>query len=183
MNSPNAGMLLAYLALRSGDQVGLLGFDSEVRLFASPVRGVGALHQLMARAAEIDYSTRESNFTLGLTELARRNVRRSVVVVLTDFVDPISAELMVENLNHLAQKHLVVFLSLRDGTLTDVVRAHPTDVTSINRAVVAHDLEQDREQVLQSLRRRGIHCIDATPEDATVRLLNKYLDVQRRELV
>jgi uncharacterized protein (DUF58 family) len=179
----NSGMLLAYLALRTGDQVGMLAFDSEIQTYVPPSSGVKTLPTLMHAAGNTEYTWRESNFTLAISELGRRLTRRSVVVILTDFVDPISAELMVENLDHLSRRHLVIFVSLRDPELTEIVRAEPASVNDVNRSVVAHDLIQDREQVLATLRRKGIHCIDTTPQNVSIQLLNKYLDVQRRELV
>jgi uncharacterized protein (DUF58 family) len=179
----NTGMLLAYLALRTGDQVGLLTFDSEIRTYVPPSTGVKTLPTLMHAAAGTEYTWRESNFTLAISELGRRLTRRSVVVIMTDFVDPISAELMVENLDHLSRRHLVIFVSLRDPALTEIVRFEPTSVNDVNRSVVANDLLQDREQVLSTLRRKGIHCIDTAPQDVSIQLLNKYLDIQRRELV
>jgi multidrug efflux pump subunit AcrB len=49
---------------------------------------------LQQLAAEIDYSTEETNFTLALTTLAGKLTRRSLIVIFTDFVDSVSAELM-----------------------------------------------------------------------------------------
>ena len=48
-------------------------------------------------AAQLDYSTAETNFTLGLTQLSGELEHRSIVVVFTDFSDTTSAELMLEN--------------------------------------------------------------------------------------
>ena len=45
------------------------------------------------------------------------------------------------------------------------------------------DFAREREVVLQRLRRLGIHSIDAPPEHVSVALLNRYLDIKRRELV
>ena len=48
-----------------------------------------------ALPAIADYSTEENNFTLALTTLSAKLDRRSLVIIFTDFVDPISAELML----------------------------------------------------------------------------------------
>jgi hypothetical protein len=37
--------------------------------------------------------------------------------------------------------------------------------------------------VIERLRRAGVHCIDASPEKFSVQLLNRYLDIKRRELI
>jgi hypothetical protein len=37
--------------------------------------------------------------------------------------------------------------------------------------------------VLVRLRRQGVHCIDAPPEQVSSHLINRYLDIKRRELI
>lgn len=179
----NAGLLLAYLGLKAGDRVGLFAFDSSVRLFTEPAGGIRSLGVLQRRAAELAYADHETNYTLGLNHLATRLRRRSLVVVLTDFVDPITAELMVENVVHLARRHVVVFVALRDPELDGLVAARPDDLLDVHRAVAARDLVVDRETVLERLRRSGVFCIDAAPDAVSAAMINRYLEISRRELV
>jgi len=179
----NAGLLVAYISLKTGDRVGLYGFDERVRAFAAPTAGVAAIHRLQRLSSDLDYSTCETNFTLGLAELSQRLTRRSLVVVLTDFADTVTAELMVENLDRLARRHLVIFVSLRDPMLDTVAAEAPRSVLTLGRAVVATDLLRERDLVLRRLRRQGIFCVDAAPAAVSIDLLNRYLDIRRRELV
>ena len=74
----HAGLLLGYTALRSGDLVGSYGFDSAVRHYGSPLRGTAAFNRLQSRAAGLDYTHEETNFTLGLGELSVRLKRRAL---------------------------------------------------------------------------------------------------------
>jgi uncharacterized protein (DUF58 family) len=134
-------------------------------------------------ASRIEYSENETNFTLGLTTLAQRLSRRSLVVVLTDFVDTITTELMIENLDRLAARHLIVFVALRDPGLGRIAAGAPADRLALNRAVVAGDLLRDREVVIQQLRRRGIRPIDAEPAEISTRLINAYLQIKRQERI
>ena len=85
------------------------------------------------------------------------------MVVLTDFVDTVTAELMIENLARLARRHLVLFSTLRDPALGGDGRGAPADLTDLNRAMVARDLLREREVVLLRLRRLGAQCVDAPP--------------------
>lgn len=179
----NAGLLLAYYSLHGGDRVGLFAFDDRVRRYVEPRAGVRAIHGLQQRAAQIEYGEAETNFTLGLTHLAGKLKRRSLVVVLTDFVDTVTAELMVENLQRLARRHVVVFVSLADPTLAGEARAEPGGLRQMHRAVVAEELLRERRTVVAKLRRAGVFCIDAAPEQVSVDLVNRYLEIKRRELV
>jgi uncharacterized protein (DUF58 family) len=179
----NAALLLSYLGLRTGDRIGLYSFDEKPRSFVEPQGGVGAFPRLQAAASEIDYSTGETNFTLGLAELSTRLRRRSLVVLLTDFVDVVTAELMLDNLDRLARRHLTLFVSLSDPGLGDLAGAAPRRLPDVYRAVVAADLSRERELVLKRLKRLGILTVDAAPGQISAQLLSRYLEIKRRELI
>jgi uncharacterized protein (DUF58 family) len=178
-----SALLLAHVSLRLGDRVGLYGFDRTARAWAEPQGGLGAFARLRAFSAELDYSTEETNFTLGLTELSTRVRRRSLVVVFTEFVDAVTAELMVENLSRLARRQLVVFVALRDPALEALALARPRRLGDVYRAGVAADFVRERERVLARLRRAGVSCLDAAPAEVSARLVNRYLEIKRREAI
>lgn len=179
----HAALLLAFFSARAGDRVGLFAFDDRPGSFAAPRAGTAAFRTLLKLSAGLRYSDSETNFTLGLTQLMQRLTRRSLIVVMTDFTDSVTAELMMDNLHRLAARHLVVFVSLRDPLLGHVMNAPPDDLVTLQRAVVADSLLREREVVLQRLRRRGILCIDANPHEVGMQLLNRYLEIKRREMI
>ena len=90
-------LLLGYVSLRAGDKVGVAAFDARTRAFVTPSGGVGTMARLQRAFAAVDYSAEETNFTLALAELRGRLSRRSLIVVATDFVDTVTADLMIDN--------------------------------------------------------------------------------------
>ena len=179
----NAGLLLGWFGLKTGDRVGLAGFDDRVRTWADPLGGVHNFGRLQRLSAEIAYRHVETNFTLSLAEMTARLKRRSLVVLLTDFLDPVTAELMVENVLRLAKRHLVLFVALRDPGVERRALAAPSSVATLQQAVVAEDFARERQVVIERLRRAGVHCIDAPPDRFGAQMLNRYLDIKRRELI
>jgi uncharacterized protein (DUF58 family) len=147
------------------------------------VAGVRAFPALQRLAAEVDYSTEETNFTLGLTSLAGRLDRRALVVIFTDFADPTSAALMVEHVGRLARTHLILLVIFRDEELEQLAAAEPREPDDVSRAVVADALLRQRENVLVQLRRLGVQILEARADEIGPTLINRYLDVMRRELV
>jgi len=178
-----AGLFLGYTALRTGDLVGLFGFDSAIRHYAPPRGGTSAFNRLQSQAAGLDYTAEETNFTLGLAELAIRLKRRALVVLFTDFVDTVTAELMVESLKRLSARHVVVFVCQRDPALTALIDRRPDQSRTLAEAVVAHDLQAERRCVFTRLERIGIHCIDAPRGAVSVALVNKYVKIKQRGLL
>jgi uncharacterized protein (DUF58 family) len=178
----NAAILLGWFCLRTGDRVGLIGFDERVRQWAEPAGGMHTFQRLQAMSAEIDYRRVETNYTLTLAELSTRLRRRSLVVLFTDFLDTVTAELMIDNVTRLARRHLVLFVAVRDPSVETRALARPRSLGALHEAVVAGDFARERHVVLERLRRAGAHCIDAAPASFSMALVNRYLDIKRREL-
>ena len=179
----NAALLLAFVSLKNGDRVGLFSFDARPRLSTGTVAGASSFAALQRQAARIDYSTEETNFTLGLTQLGAELERRSLIVVFTDFADSTSAELMIENLGRLLDRHLVLFVVFRDEELEALTRAEPRTPDDVSRAVIAQTLLREREVVIGRLRRMGVQVVDAPAERVGASLLSSYIDLKRRELL
>jgi len=179
----NAGLLLAWIALKGGDLVGNYGFDATVRHYVQPVRGMGNFARLLRSTAELAYHLEETNFTLGLAELATRLKRRALVVLFTDFVDTVTAELLIESMQRVAQKHVVIFVCLRDPFLQATVDAAPDRFETVAEAVIADDFLRDRRVVFDRLERLGIHCLDAPREGLSIGLINRYLMIKQRGLL
>ena len=179
----NAGLLLAYASLRHGDRVGLFGFDSEVRLAMAPVAGLGGFERLRRAAAGLDYNTQETNYALGLARLTAGLNRRSLIILQTDFVDTITAELMIDNLQRLGRRHLVLFVALNEPELAATAQAPPANVAELTRAVIADDFLRERRVVFERLRRLGVHCLDVPSASLGADLVNHYLEIKRHELI
>lgn len=179
----HAALLLALACLRSGDRAGFCSFDSSPRLLTGVVGGADAFGQLQQAVARIDYSTEETNYTLGLSHLAAKLGRRSLVVVFTDFTDPTAAELMIEASARLLTRHLVLFVVMQDEELEAMVAADPAEPADVTRAVVAAGLLREREVVIARLRRLGAHIVEAPAARIGPALINAYVDLMRRELL
>jgi uncharacterized protein (DUF58 family) len=179
----NAALILAYVGLKSGDRVGLFAFDARPRVASGALSGPGAFALIQRLAAQVDYSTAETNFTLGLTQLAGGLRRRSLLVVFTDFADTTSAELMLENVGRLMSQHLVLFVVMRDDDMEGLARKAPQDAEDVSRAVVAAALMREREVVIERLRRMGALILEAPAARIGPRLLAHYLDIKRRDLL
>ncbi len=179
----NASLLLAYVCLKLGDLAGAYGFDARPGGFSGLVSGTGGFGRLQRHMAGFDYGDEETNYTLGLTQLGAALKRRSLIVVFTDFSDATSAELMVENLNRLMRRHVVLFVTLRDQALEAIVQAEPTNAETVSRAVTAHALTRSRDLVIARLVRLGVRIVEAPAARIGPALISAYLDLKRSDVL
>jgi uncharacterized protein (DUF58 family) len=177
----HAGLVLSYISLSLGDRVGLASFDQRLNHFIDPVSGLVSFSALTNLSSQIHYSQEETNYTLGLMELSQQLTRRALLIVITDFVDTITAQLMVDNLGHMAGRHKVLFVSLKDPLLRNLADRQPETLNDLHLATVAHKLAMERGEVIQKLRMQGIHCIDTHPDQMSPQLVDRYLKLKRRE--
>ena len=176
-------LLLAYVSLKAGDRVGFCAFDARTRAFLAPASGFGVMGRVQNSFAALDYTTEETNFTLALTELSGRLRRRSLVVIVTDFVDTVTAELMIENLGRLARRHLLVFAALGNPAIQRQFEQPPKNMETAARAVLAHELMRERRAVFSRLRRLGVLCIETSADRLDSALISRYLAIKHRDLI
>jgi len=176
----SAALLTAFVALKQGDRLGLFAFDAKPRASSKVVSGPGAFNLLQQVAAGIDYSTRETNYTLALATLASGLKRRALVIMFTEFTDTVSAELMLSALGPLVGRHLLLFVVLRDAELEAFTASEPESADDISRAVTAAGLLQERRLVLTRLRHLGVEVVEAPAAAAGPAVVDAYLDLKRR---
>ena len=179
----NAGLILAHQALVEGDLVGLYGFAARPGVFHRPTSGPTAFRQVLSGLNTLDYSPEETNYMLGLGALMGRLNRRSIIILLTDILDTVAAELMVRNLRRMARDHLVVFVALREPWVEAAVGRAPRTVGDLAEIVVTMELDDERAAVLKRLQRIGIEPIDVAPQALSTALLNRYLKVKQQAAV
>jgi uncharacterized protein (DUF58 family) len=176
-----AALVLADVALNSGDRVGLLLFDEVVRAFVPPARGAEALVRLRETLIPARSSLVEPDYAAAFRTLASRHRRRSLVVLFTDVIDPRSSGALVAHTTRSAGRHLPVVVALRNDAL--VAAASPADrrsTTALYESAAAEELLSAREEALQQMRRAGVDVVDASPTQLSAAVVNRYLEIKAR---
>ncbi len=178
-----AALTCSYVALKGGDKVALFGFAQRPKVMTPFVSDSRAFHQLQSAAAALDYENAEPNFTLALATLTAKLQRRSLIILFSDFTDPTAAEMMVESIGRLVDKHLVLFVTISDRELEAFVNQEPSDVATLARSVTADTLERQRSVVLQRLRRMGVDVVEAPYEHIGYELIDRYFAIKNSEAI
>ena len=173
----NAVLLLAYVALRQGDSVGLLTFSGE-RRFLPPVKGAAGLPAVLRSVYDLETTTAPSDYLEAATELMQRQRRRALVVLLTNLRDEDSAEILPA-LRLLRTRHLVLLASLREKVLGEALAREPQELRDALRIGAVHRYLAIRQSALEKMQGGGILTLDVEPDLLASRVVNRYLDVKR----
>jgi uncharacterized protein (DUF58 family) len=173
----NAALLLAHVALRQGDAVGMMTMAG-INRYCEPRKSVAAVNAILNRVYDIEPTLAVPDYNLAARDVMRQVRRRSLVIVLTNLRDE-DDETLLPALKLLRTRHLVVLASLREAIIG---RALSTRVDSFDRAVThaaAADYLAARERSFRRIGAAGAVCLDVEPERLAISLVNRYLELKR----
>lgn len=180
----NALMLLSYVALKEGDEVGAITFGhapGQQRRFA-PRKGSATLNALMARLYDVEPGTHHSDYLAAAEDLVRAHPKRALVIVLTNFRDEDAAEL-TPALKLLRSRHLVLVASLRERVLRDLATQPILDERHAVEVAAAHLFAQARHDAFARATGHDALSVDVEPDALAVALVNRYHAVKRAGLL
>lgn len=172
-----AALILTKVALSRGDRVGLCTFSNRVRDWVVPRARMGQYPLIADTLFDLQADYNESDHGRALRLIAKNHRKRSLIVVLTDFVDAATAAEMTAHLALASRRHLVLFVAFGDPFLRSAARGEAHTLFEGFRKASAIELLHDRFEVLETLRRSGALVIDAEPDQVTPELINRYVEI------
>jgi uncharacterized protein (DUF58 family) len=173
----NAALMVAYIALRQGDAVGLLASGGDAR-FMAPRRGLGTVDSLLNTVFDLNARPVATDYLEAATVLGARQSRRCLVLLITNARDE-DIEDLIGAVRQLQRRHLVCVASLREQVLD---RAAHQDVVDFDAALnVAATLQyvEQRKRTHHLLRAQGADVLDVTCAELPAALVEHYLAIKR----
>jgi len=178
-----SALRLAFLALKTGDNVGLMGFGDDMGEFLRSAKGMAHFRRIIDASDRLTPTPEETNYNRAFHLFSRYQRRRSLLVVFTDFVDRVSATLLLEALSYVSRRHLVLFVACRDQELFERTLVPPASLADMHEHNEIFRLLGEREQVLLEMQRMNIHTLDLDASRVTVPLLNAYFRLKSEQRI
>jgi uncharacterized protein (DUF58 family) len=181
----NAVLMLAHVATRAGDQVGLLAFDSRVRAYLPPLSGRRAAERVIAASYDIHAQIVETDFEAAYGYLSQRLRKRSLVVLFTEVIDDVSAKSVVRTVRGLGPRHLALCVLFRDEALDAMVEPHTASAkpADLYQRAAAAEAVLWRDRLVRELEEAGALVLHVSPGKLTPSLINRYLRVKAQRLL
>jgi len=171
------------VALGSGDRVGLLAYGRSVRHRVPPYRGAAHLRKLIEQLALVREETAESDHLQAVSLLLSTQVRRSLVVWITDLAETSMTPEVIEAAGQVLSRHVMVFLVIGQPDLGELAAREPESVSEMYLTAAAQEVVHRREALLARLRGHGAIAIEVNSGGVAAAAVNSYLEVKERNLI
>jgi uncharacterized protein (DUF58 family) len=179
----NSILMLSYVALAQGDSVGLLCFADKLESYVPLRGGLSQMNRLLHAGFDRFPSLVPSNFDGAFLHFSKNCRRRSMVVLITNIIDDVTAAQVSGYMRSLRSRHLPVLALMRDRSVFDSADNPAMDDEVLYRSAAAAQLLIWRHEILQRLENAGVLNVDAFPDALTTPLINRYLQAKAKHLL
>jgi len=172
----DAALLVAAVAARAGDRIGLVAADVAVRARLGATSGDRVLPSLVDALTPLEPNLVETDPQLLAGEVLRQGGPRALVILFGS-LDTGADTGLVPAARSLAARHEVVVASVADPALGRM-RGAVASTSEVYRAAAAELAIASRDRVADQLRRLGVHVVDAPADRFASRVADVYLDLK-----
>jgi len=179
----HAALLVAWVALRAGDRVGLIVFAEEVSRFLPPARGQAQYLRILESLYAVQASSAYVDFRELMRFIRARVPRRSLLLLFSDLLDESQAVPLAAELPKLRAKHLPLCITMSDPVAARVAEAEVVTDEQVYLRAAAADLLAERAVVKAQLSRAGVSVLETHAANLAVATVNRYLEIKRRRIL
>jgi uncharacterized protein (DUF58 family) len=178
-----AGLSLASIASLASDRVGVVAFARRILLARSPRATSASVRALADALCDLEPVFEEPDYAHAFSYLRSHVHRRSLIVFLTDVIDPVSQSAVLAELGSLARRHVVLCVFMNDQAIVERLESVPAKVEDAYALDVALGLSEERVQAARRLTREGIITLDVPAARLSVAAIDEYLRIKSRGLL
>ena len=178
-----AALSLAGVAGTAGDRVGAVAFAGTIVAASAPRSTRASISRLTELLYDLEPRFEEANYSAAFAYVRRHLRKRSLIVLLTDAVDPLSQPGLTAELAAMARRHVVVCAFTSDAAIDRALATAPSSVTDAYRVAVALDVREERRAAAARLTHAGAIVVNVPANELTVALVDRYLRVKQRGLL
>ena len=179
----NASLVLSYVAMRKEDKAGLVTFDEHFDTFVPASKQPGHMQTLLEKLYSQQTTFGETDFSALCVHLNKHVNKRSLLVLYTNFASISSMNRQLAYLQQLNRQHRLLVVFFEDADLKAYIESPARDTEDYYRHVIAEKFAFEKRLIVSTLKQNGIYSLLTTPENLSIDVINKYLEMKSRQLL
>ena len=179
----NSSLVISNIAIRKEDKAGIMTFEKGLDGFLPASRRANQMHLILNFLYNQSTSFSETDYSQVYVHLKQMIKRRSLLLLFTNFESMHSLQRQLAYFKKLAHSHLLVVIFFENTELNELINSEVRGTLGIYQKVIAEQFAFEKRQIVLTLRNLGIQSILTKPQDLSVNLINKYIELKARQLI
>lgn len=179
----NASLVLSYVAIRKEDKAGLVTFNEHFDTFLPASRQNGQMQMLLEGLYKQQTTFGETDFSSLCVHLGKLVNKRSFLILYTNFDSLGGMHRQLPYLQQLARQHRLLVVFFEDAELKKFIATPPQHTEGYYQQVIAEKFAFEKRLIVSTLKQYGIYSLLTTPENLSIDVINKYLEMKNRQLL
>lgn len=179
----NASLVISNTAMLKHDKAGLITFSNELHSIVPPDRRGGQMQRILETLYRQETDFSESSFETLYSAIRARVRQRSLLILYTNFEGLPSLKRQLPFFKKLASKHLLLVVFFENTEIKQLADQSSGNLKEVYTHSIARKFIHDKKVMCNELKRAGILSLLTRPEELSVNLINKYLEIKARELI
>lgn len=179
----NASLVLSYVAMRKEDKAGIVTFNEHFDSFVPASKASGQMQTLLENLYSQQTTFGETDFSSLCVHFNKHVSKRSFLVLYTNFSSMGSMNRQLAYLQQLNRQHRLLVVFFEDADMKTYIAAPAKDTEGYYRHVIAEKFAFEKRLIVSTLKQNGIYSLLTTPENLSIDVINKYLEMKSRQLL
>ena len=179
----NASLVLSYVAMRKEDKAGIITFSDHQEDFVPASRRTGHMQNILETLYRQQTHFAESDYSSLVMSVSQHVGKRSLLVLYTNFANEVSLKRQLPYLVQLNRCHRLLVVFFEDNEVKAYIKTRPTSDEAYYRHVIAEKYANEQRLIVSTLKQHGILSLLTAPENLSVNVINKYLEIKNRQQI
>ena len=181
--SINATMALSHIILKKYDKAGMMTFSQKTENKVAAENKSGQLRKISEALYNVQTNFYESDFSRLYQDVKFSLGQRSLVLLFTNFETLDAVNRQMKYLRGIAKNHLLVIVFFKNTELQQLIHNNPENMQEVYDQIIAEKFEFEKKLIIQELRKYGIFTVYTSPENLSIEVINKYLEIKARGIL
>ncbi|MGV9012616.1 MAG: DUF58 domain-containing protein [Flavobacteriales bacterium] len=179
----NAALVLSDIAIMKDDKAGVITYSNKVHNVLPPARDKGWMHRVLELLYAQNTDFAETDIEALFARVKRTVGQRSLLVMYTNYESLQAMRRQLPYLQLLARAHLVAVVIFRNTELDQLLLRTDKDTMDVYVKAITTKMLNEKELIAKELESHGVLTILTAPEQLSVSVLNKYLEIKARGMI
>ena len=179
----NATLILSRVALVKQDKAGLVSFSDQIGDFLPADHKAIQMSNILETLYNQKTKFQETDFEKLYALIRTRITQRSLLVLFTNFESLSALRRQMPYIRSIARNHLLLVVFFENTALGELTRTNVNDIGDLYIKTIAEKFVYEKRLIVKELQQHGIATILTAPQNLTVNIVNKYLEIKARQAI